>query len=360
MYRIALSRETVKRLRDELEKAYERGDLRVVRRLSVLVMIGERISLATILSIWSVSQQTVYNWLRDFAVRRWDSICYHNAPGRPARLTKTQKRQLSELIKAGPEAVGYPTGCWTSVLIQDLIYHKFHVLYNRFYVCELLHNLGFSHQKARFVSDHLDAAARQRWMREEWPIILRQAQQLHAPLFFGDEASFALWGSLSYTWAPIGQQPQVKTTGKRKGYKVFGVIEFFSGQFLYKGIEERFNSDSYQAFLEYLHSQFSGPIILIQDGAKYHTSKATRQYLEQRKDRLIVYQLPSYSPDYNPIEYLWKKVKTRATHNRYFEDFAKLVQSVEEALAVLAAQADEIKRLMGIYTQHMASAQAIA
>jgi transposase len=360
VFRIAFSGETVKRLKQELQKAYERGDVRAVRRLSVLVMIGERISLATIVATWNVSQQTVYNWLKDFLVRRWDGIHYRRAPGRPPRLTKTQKRQLSQLIKAGPEAAGYPTGCWTSILIQDLIYREFNVLYNRFYVCELLHHLGFSHQKARFVSDHLDEAARQRWMQAEWPKILEQAQRLHAPLFFGDEASFALWGSLSYTWAPIGQQPQVKTTGKRKGYKVFGVIEFFSGRFLYQGIAERFNSGSYQAFLDYVLSLVSGPIILIQDGAKYHTSKATRQYFEQHKERLIVYQLPSYSPDYNPIEYLWKKVKTRATHNRYFAEFAKLVRSVDEALAILAVHAHEIQRLMGTYTQRMADAHPIA
>lgn len=139
---------------------------------------------------------------------------------------------------------------------------------------------------------------------------------------------------MSYTWAPVGEQPQVKTTGLRKDYKVFGAIEFFSGKLLYKGIEERFNSDSYPAFLQYLLSQFSGPIILIQDGARYPTSKATRDFIAQHPDRLIVYQLPSYSPDDNPIEYLWKKVKTKATHNRYFEEFAKLIQSVEEALAV--------------------------
>ena len=354
MFRVTFSRQTVKQLKDELRRAYIRGDLRAVRRLSVLVMIGERIALAHILAVWNVSAQTVYNWLWSFVVEGWDGIVYHKAPGRPPRLTKTQKRQLYDLVKAGPEAAGYPTGCWTSVLIQDLIYQEFHVLYDRFYVCELLHNLGFSRQKARFVSDHLDEEARRRWMQTEWPKILSQAQQLGAPLFFGDEASFALWGSLSYTWAPVGEQPQVKTTGLRKGYKVFGAIEFFSGRLLYKGIEERFNSDSYQAFLEYLLAQFSGPIILIQDGARYHTSKATRDFIAQHQDRLIAYQLPSYSPDYNPIEYLWKKVKTKATHNRYFEEFARLIQSVEEALAVLATQAEEIMRLMGVYTKHLA------
>jgi hypothetical protein len=69
---------------------------------------------------------------------------------------------------------------------------------------------------------------------------------------------------------------------------------------------------------------------------------------------LIVYQLPSYSPGYNPIEYLWKKIKTKATHNRYFAEFVKVVQSVEDALNVLATQADGILRLMGVYSKHKA------
>jgi transposase len=358
MFRITFAPETVKRLKVELEKAYTRGDKRAVRRLSVLVMIGRRMVLENILALWNVSQQSVYNWLNEFLRYRWDSLEYAKAPGRPPRLTKTQKRKLAEWIEAGPEASGYASGCWSSVLIQDLIDRKFHVFYNRFYVCELLRNLGFSFQKARFVSDHLDAEARQRWMESEFPEILSQAKQLGASLFFGDEASFALWGSLSYTWGRRGHQPQVPTTGRRKGYKVFGAIEFFSGRLIYQGTEARFQSDSYQSFLQYLLSQVSGTIILIQDGARYHTSKATRDFLELHKKRLLVYQLPSYSPDYNPIEYLWKKVKTKATHNRYFAEFVKLVKSVEEALHVLATQTNEILRLMGIYTKHLAEPSA--
>lgn len=355
MFRITFSKSHVKRFQQELEKAYTRGDKRTIRHLSVLIMIGYSVTLETILSVWNVSQQTVYNWLNDFLVYQFDSLEYQSAPGRPPRLTKSQKRDLSKWIEDGPEVCGYATGCWSSVLIQDLIYQKFHVLYNRFYVCELLGNLGFSFQKARFISDHLDEAARQRWMKKEFPRILKQAEQLGAPLYFGDEASFALWGSLSYTWGRKGGQPQVKTTGLRKGYKVFGAIEFFSGHLIYQGTEERFQSDSYQAFLLHLLSQVSDKLILIQDGARYHTSKATREFFEQHKDRLIVYQLPSYSPDYNPIEYLWKKVKTAATHNRYFAEFVKLVASVDTALKVLAAQADEILRLMGVYAKHLAS-----
>ena len=354
MFRITFRKETVKRMQQELKKAYVRGDKQAVRRLSVLIMIGKRMRLEQILSLWNISQQSVYNWLNEFVREGWESLGYEKAPGRRPRLTKTQKRKLAEWIEAGPEASGYASGCWTSVLIQDLIDQKFHVLYNRFYVCELLRNLGFSFQKARFVSDHLDADARQRWMGSEFPGILCQAKRLGASLFFGDEVSFALWGSLSYTWGRRGHQPQVPTTGLRKGYKVFGAIEFFSGRLIYQGTDQRFQSDSYQSFLRYLLSQVAGPIILIQDGARYHTSKATREFLEQQKERFTVYQLPSYSPDYNPIEYLWKKVKTQSTHNRYFAEFVLLVRSVDQALKVLAAQSAEILRLMGIYTRHLA------
>ena len=358
MFRITFRQETVKRMKEELEKAYVRGDKQAVRRLSVLIMVGRQMALASILSLWNVSAQTVYNWLNEFARYRWESLVYEKAPGRPPRLTKSQKRKLAEWIEAGPEACGYVSGCWSSVLIQDLIDRKFHVFYNRFYVCELLRNLGFSFQKARFVSDHLDAEARQRWMESQWPGILRQAKQLNASLFFGDEASFALWGSLSYTWGRRGHQPQVPTTGLRKGYKVFGAIEFFSGRLICQATEQRFQSDSYQTFLLYLLSQVSGLVILIQDGARYHTSKATRTFLEQHKERLTVYQLPSYSPDYNPIEYLWKKVKTHATHNRYFAEFVMLVKSVDQALKALATQSTEILCLMGIYTGHLADPSA--
>src|SRR5207247_10589021 len=204
------------------------------------------------------------------------------------------------------------------------------VLQNCRYVCTLLHNVGFSFQKARFVSDHLDAARRQHWLQQEWPRILRAAQRRKGLILFEDEASFAQWGSLSYTWARRGQQPEVKTSGKRKGYKIFGAIEYFSGRLFSQGIEGRFASDSSQAFLRTILAHTTGHLFLIHDGARYHTSQATTQFLAQHADRLSGRPFPSYSPDDNPIEYLWKKPKKRATHTQYFKEFELLTVSVEK------------------------------
>jgi transposase len=340
-------------------KAYQTGNLRLVRHLAVLIGIAHGEGLTELLEVWHLCEATVYAWLRAFVEQRWDSLTYTPPTGRPARLTKQQKQQLVDAVTAGPEAAGFACGCWTTTLIQEWIFQQFQVTYSRLYVAELLRNLGLSYQKARFVSDHLDAAARKAWVETVWPAILAQARREGRSIFFEDEVCFAQWGSLSYTWALKGCQPLVKTSGLRKGYKIFGLIEFFSGRFYWLDCAERFNSTTYQIFLTCLLEQVSGPLMLVQDGARYHTSREMRTFFEDHQDRLRVYQLPSYSPDYNPIEYLWKKVKTKATHNRYFAQFAKLVSTVEEALSSFDEQPQEILHLMGFYTQSAASTPAV-
>ena len=66
---------------------------------------------------------------------------------------------------------------------------------------------------------------------------------------------------------------------------------------------------------------------------------------------MTVYQLPPYSPDLNPIESLWKKVKKEATHLHYFPLFADLVGRVDATLAKLATLPDELKALVGEYRE---------
>lgn len=359
--RIQLSRPTVKAMQERLRYAYRIGDIRLVRRISALLeYLTLGTSIADLSERWGFSVSCFYIWLNGLLLQGVDSLVYHHGGGRPARLTPSQKKRLCDLIDAGPQAAGFDTACWSALLIQELIRREFGVLYNRYYVCELLRNLGYSFQKAQFVSDHLDEARRQAWLMQEWPHILREAKRRGALILFGDEASFPQWGSLSYTWARQGQTPKVKTTGKRKAYKTFGLIEFFSGRLFHQGIEGKFNSASYQAFLLSVLAQTTEHLFLIQDGAKYHTSKAMKQFFAEHQERLTVFQLPSYSPDYNPIEYLWRKTKKRATHNKYFEQFQEIIESVEKALEHFAHHADEVLSLFGKYCDEVGLLRQLA
>ena len=350
--RIQLSRATVKDLHSRLQHAYQRDDVRLVRRITVLIdLLVHQVPMAVLCERWGLSPSCLYDWQRAFLLRGMESLVYRHGGGRRPKLTPKQKKRLVALIDAGPQVVGFETACWNSVLIRVLIWREFGVLYNRHYVCTLLHHVGFSFQKARFVSDHLDAAKRLAWLQDKWPALVRAAKRRGGLILFEDEASFAQWGSLSYTWSRRGHQPEVPTSGKRKGYKVLGAIEYFSGRLFYQGIAGRFNSEHYQEFLQLIMAQTTQHLFLIHDGARYHTSASTQAFLTAHSDRITAEPLPSYSPDYNPIEYLWKKTKQRATHNKYFKEFAELTVSVEKALAYFATHAETVLGLFGRYCE---------
>jgi transposase len=350
--RIQWTRLTVKALHKRLQQAYSAGDKRLVRRVSVLLAVGQhKGKVAEVAQQWQLSSAVVYQWLQDFLVERLASLPYCWSRGRQSKLTSSQKRRLCQLLDKGPLACGFTCGCWSSVLVAELIEQEFGVTYNRFYICTLLKSLGYSFQKAQFVSDHLDEEKRKAWLSEVWPQLLQQARRKKALILFVDEASFAQWGSLSYTWARRGQTPLVKTSGRRKAYKVFGAIEFFSGRLFSQGIEGRFNGHSYQDFVRYVLHQSRRHLFWIQDGARYHTCASTQQFFQEHRQRITVWQLPSYSPDYNPIEYLWRNTKKQATHNKYFAQFEQLTTAVEKTLADFASTPQQVLGLFGRYCE---------
>jgi transposase len=334
-----------------LKTAQHLGHVRQVKYLLAILAVLDGESFVQVAGVLRVHEKTVATWVGVFCCYGLKGAPRQKPTGRPPKLTPTQKAALATLIDEGPVKAGFSGACWRSPMIQQMIFERFCVFYNVFYIAQLLKNLGFSYQKAAFVSDHLDEAKRQAWRTTTWPQILRRAKARKALLLFGDEASFPQWGTLTYTWARRGQQPKVKTCGKRKGYKVFGVIEYFTGRLFYQGQEGRLNSAAYMAFLTRVLAQTTQPIILIQDGAKYHTSAEIQAFFAQQAARLQVFQLPTYSPDYNPIEKLWKKIKQQDTHLHYFPTFEALTNKVEQALLKFTNTPEEILALCGLPTE---------
>ncbi|MBA3439377.1 MAG: IS630 family transposase [Pyrinomonadaceae bacterium] len=319
-------------LERKLKSAQQLGDVRLVKWILALFAVSHDQSTEHAARVLDLSAAQVERYVFQFLCYGVRGVGFKKPSGRRPKLTKDQQRELADLIDAGPQRSGFSGACWRSPMIQQLIKERFGIAYNVFYIAQLLKNLGFSFQKAKFVSDHLDEIARRRWRNHIWPQIQQLARERKALLLFGDEASFPQWGTLTYTWARRGQQPVVKTSGKRKGYKVFGLIDYFTGRFFHQGQEGRFTSACYTAFLSRVLEQTTQHLILIQDGAPYHTSAETKRFFAQHADRLTVFQLPGYSPDYNPVEKLWKKLKQQETHLHYFPTFEALTKKVEQAL----------------------------
>lgn len=73
--------------------------------------------------------------------------------------------------------------------------------------------------------------------------------------------------------------------------------------------EEKCNFETYLMFLKSLIRKY-GKVLIVIDGAGYHFEKEhVQKFYEENKEKLVVMQLPPYSPELSPIEQTWKKVK---------------------------------------------------
>lgn len=428
MIPLTYSKKQLKELQVELYKASKGTNIHRYRVLLALVLIGEKQhGMIEIACLVGVTVKTLMNWLKQFMVDRMGLLTKHwfKGRGRKSKLTKKQRNQLYDMIEAGPEAHGFNAGGWNTAMINTLIEKEFGVSYHVHYLPTLLKNMGLSYQKAKFESDRLDneehQAKRKKWIETQLPEIISKAKKEGSVVLFGDEVSFALWGSLGKTWAPIGQQPMVKTTGNRRALKIFGAIDLMHGSFHYResfqyvltqksftalkkmgmspehvkrlkaainkkvfltkqdfidaiqqnlsqglydfyGLEMirlaevsgRFNGQSYIEFLKQLIEDIDQKIILIEDGAPYHGTKIVKEFIKENSNKLTVERLPSFSPDFNPIEKLWKNTKRDATHLKYFETFDDLRNAVVTAFQSYINDASKVLCVMKKMRQEFA------
>ena len=175
--KIGLSNAKMRQIQEYREKSANNGDLKGVRRFQALILFFHEVCPSIICSALDISEQSLRSWVRSFILSGPDKLNSRKRRGAPSKLTKTQKKQLCQMIEEGPEAAGFPGACWRSPMVQTLIYEKFGVLYSVNYISQLLKNLGFSYQKAKFVSDHKDPEKRENWLKQTWPEIMKKAHE---------------------------------------------------------------------------------------------------------------------------------------------------------------------------------------
>ncbi|WP_221897797.1 transposase [Bathymodiolus japonicus methanotrophic gill symbiont] len=88
--------------------------------------------------------------------------------------------------------------------------------------------------------------------------------------------------------------------------------------------------------------RFRSPWLAAEDGAPYHGSGVIKEFKLANVDRLTVERLPAFSPDFNPIEKLWKNTKRDSTHMKYFKTFEDLHDSVVQTFNTYMYDASKV------------------
>lgn len=114
--------------------------------------------------------------------------------------------------------------------------------------------------------------------------------------------------SRNYARAPIGVRAEVKEPYRRQRVSVIGAltIEGFKAPMT---IEGAFDSDSFDLYVEHaLVPELTAGKIVILDNIRFHHSRKAEELIKVAGASLI--HLPSYSPDFNPIEECISKIKS--------------------------------------------------
>jgi transposase len=129
-FRLSITTPQGKALHHKLKTAQQLGDLRTIKFVLAVLAVAHYASTEQAAIVLQLSVAQVEHYAHQFLCYGVAGVAFKKVPGRPPKLTKTQKRQLAQFIEDGPARCGFDGNCWRSPMVQQLILDKFGVTYS--------------------------------------------------------------------------------------------------------------------------------------------------------------------------------------------------------------------------------------
>jgi putative transposase len=159
-------------------------------------------------------------------------------------------------------------------------------------------------------------------------------------VFFEDEARFGRLSREMHCWVKKDMVPSVARQMIRQYVYAYSALSPQSGD-CFSIISPCCNTEAMNCFLRLLSEQYNQyRIILFLDKAGWHTSQ---QLLIPSNIQLL--HLPPYSPEFNPVEVLWRETRAKYFNNQLFASLDEVENTLETALASFHKNKDYIRQL---------------
>jgi transposase InsO family protein len=177
-------------------------------------------------------------------------------------------------------------------------------------------------------------------------------------VFFVDAAHFVLGTYLCCLWS--FKRIFVRAASGRQRFNVLGAWNAFTRELIAVTNTTVVNTGTMCELLRKIAAAgLAGPITLVLDNARYQRNAAVRDLAKELGITLLF--LPSYSPNLNLIERLWKFMKRRSLYGRYHPTFAGFRAAIEETMDGLSTiHADQLKTLMTLEFQQFKDVSLMA
>lgn len=305
-------------------------------RLRAVQAVQAGMPVTQVAQAYQVDRTTLHRWLARY--RQSDGpegLARRPGSGRPRTLQGITPEQWQAVILEPASAFGFETDFWTAKRVHQVITEQLGLAVSSRTIARRLREAGLSYQKPAREYCEADPVAREQWLRDTLPAIREAIVQFRAILYCEDEASISLTALLGKTWAPKGQTPKQKVTGKRGSVSAMSAINA-RGQLVFRLYDKRITSVEVIEFLQQLLRQHPRRhLVVVMDRAPPHVSKQTDAFIHGQR-RLHVFHLPSYSPDWNPDEKVWNHLKHQELKGHQAKTKAEIRELAERKLTAMA------------------------
>lgn len=176
------------------------------------------------------------------------------------------------------------------------------------------------------IAEHVRTQAE--FVRDELQPVLAEARAGRRSVLFVDAAHFVRGAFLCCVWSLV--RMMIRGASGRQRYNVLGAWNAVTRQLIQVSNVTRVSSDTMVELLAKIAAIVSGPITLVLDNARYqHCAKVKEEAKRLGIDLMF---LPSYSPNLNLIERLWKFTKKKALRGKHYKDFEEFQNAINECL----------------------------
>lgn len=316
----------------------ERLRVRAVQRVQAGEGVGD------VAAAMGVDRSNVYKWIKVYNAGGLDALRGKKAPGPKPKLNLTQVGKLRALILgADPRQLRFQFALWTREMVAELITREFGVQLSVSAVGRLLRSIGLSPQRPLWRAYQSDPDAIEAWKTTEFPLIRAEAAKAGGIVLFGDEAAVRSDYHGGTTWGEVGHTPVVTTTGARYRVNMISAVSA-QGKLHFMLVEGKVDAGVFIDYCRRLLADHPGrTVFLIVDGHPAHRATRTKEWVASTDGRFRLFYLPSYSPQLNPDEWVWKNVKHDRVGKAGITSFDDLRHKAMAALRRLAEAPDIVR-----------------
>jgi transposase len=223
-------------------------------------------------------------------------------PGEQRWLNPAQEAEIQALIcHHTPDQLGLPFALWSRAAVRALIARHCGVALAVRTVGKYLARWGFTAQKPIRRAYEQDPAAVRRWLRREYPEIVKRAKQARGVVVWGDETGLRADDVRGRSYAPRGRTPVLRVCQKRIKLSLITAVTN-QGKLRWMVVDGAVNAPTFIRFLKRLVRDTRCKVFLILDRLRVHRARLVQDWLSEHRSEIEVHFLPAYSPELNPDE----------------------------------------------------------